>query len=79
MVESFVDTAPFSGTCYIAAGFKLLGQTQGFAKTCQYCTYHGKQKAVFIKVLDQGFHLELGIRPNPHPLRIDNTKEGTEK
>lgn len=32
MVEAFVGTAKFSGTCYKAAGFKLLGQTQGFSK-----------------------------------------------
>ncbi len=41
MVETFVDTAQFSGSCYKAAGFKLLGQTQGFAKTGQNYTYHG--------------------------------------
>lgn len=74
MVETFVDTAQFSSNCYKAAGFKLLGQTQGFAKTGQNYTCHGKQKAVFIKVLDQGFYLELGTRPDPRPLRIRYAK-----
>jgi SRSO17 transposase len=79
MVETFVDTAKFNGTCYKAAGFILLGQTQGFAKAGPNYTYHGKQKAVFIKVLDQEFHLELGTRPDPRPLRIRYAKGRGEK
>ena len=79
MVETFVDTAKFSGTCYKAAGFSLLGQTQGFAKTGSNYTYHGKKKAVFIKVLDQRFHSELGTRPDPRPLKIRYAKERGEK
>jgi len=79
MVETFVDSAKYSGSCYKAAGFKLLGQTQGFAKAGQNYIYHGNKKAVFIKVIDQGFHLELGTRPDPRPLRIRYAKGRGEK
>ncbi len=32
LLESFVDTARFAGTCYKAANWRYLGQTQGWGK-----------------------------------------------
>jgi len=79
MVETFVDSAKYSGSCYKAAGFKLLGQTKGFAKAGPNYIYHGNKKAVFIKVIDQGFLLNSAPGPIPAPLEFATRKEGAKK
>jgi len=49
MVETFVDSTRYAGTCYKAAGFKDLGLTDGFARDrkTRY-RYHGIRKSVFV-------------------------------
>ena len=51
LVETFVDISRFSGTCYKAANWIYLGQTQGFGKSARRYYYHGQPKAVFIRTL----------------------------
>lgn len=70
LVETFVDASRYTGTCYKAAGWRLLGETQGFAKIGDAYKYHGKRKKVFAKVLDPRFRKELGVQPNPRPLKV---------
>lgn len=70
LVETFVDPSRYKGTCYKAAGWTLLGETQGFAKVGNTYTYHGNRKKVFVKVLDSHFRKELGVKPDPRPLPI---------
>jgi hypothetical protein len=55
LVETFVDRSRYEGTCYKAAGWQPLGQTQGFAKVGHAYTYHGHRKTVFVKVLVDRF------------------------
>jgi hypothetical protein len=51
LVETFVDAARFRGTCYLAAGWQMLGATRGFAKRGQGYVAHGQPKRVFVRPL----------------------------
>jgi hypothetical protein len=51
-VESFVDSQLFRGTAYQAAGWKLLGQTDGFGRVAQdFYTRHDRPKQLWVKSL----------------------------
>jgi hypothetical protein len=51
LAETFVDSARFRGTCYLAAGWQVLGQTRGFAKRNRQYWRHGQPKLVFVRPL----------------------------
>jgi len=51
LVETFVDAARFRGTCYLAAGWQMLGATRGFAKHGPGYVAHGQPKQVWIRSL----------------------------
>jgi hypothetical protein len=51
LAETFVDGARFSGVCYRAAGFEVLGSTRGFAKRNRRYWYHGQTKLVLVRPL----------------------------
>ncbi len=48
LAETFVDPARFSGTCYRAANWIVLGRTRGFAKQQQSYRSHGRPKLVLV-------------------------------
>jgi len=57
LAETFVDPQRFVGSCYKAAGWEYLGDTQGFRKSAKHYIYHGNPKLTFIKVIDKaGMH-----------------------
>ena len=52
MVESFVDSQWFHGTCYRAQGWTLLGQTQGYGRHAEdYDTGHERPKQLWVREL----------------------------
>jgi hypothetical protein len=51
VAETFVDSARFQGTCYRAAGWKVLGRTRGFAKQGRGYICHGRSKTVLVRPL----------------------------
>jgi hypothetical protein len=51
LAETFVDGSRFRGTCYHAAGWKLLGTSRGFAKNNRRYWHHGQPKLVFVRPL----------------------------
>lgn len=53
LAETFVDSQRFRGTCYQAANWIYLGQTQGFGKSAHRYFYHGQSKAIFVRPLNQ--------------------------
>ena len=70
LVETFVDPSRFSGTCYRAAGWVKLGETQGYARHHGGWEYHGRPKVVLVKELKVGVRQVLGDpRPNPQLTR----------
>ena len=66
LVETFVDPARFSGTCYRAAGWVELGRTRGFARRSGRWEHHGHPKLVLVRELERGTR-EMLRDPRPHP------------
>ncbi len=75
LIETFIDTSRFTGTCYRASGWEYLGQTQGYGRDTSGFTYHGNKKAIYIKVVDKGFKREF----NPCMDRLNNKTKELEK
>lgn len=48
LAETFVDHSRFSGTCYRAANWILLGQTRGYARKAGRYVLHGQPKTVLV-------------------------------
>jgi hypothetical protein len=55
LVETFVDTTRYKGTCYRAANWIHVGNTAGSAKKGNSYRYHGQPKAVYIYPLHRQF------------------------
>ena len=51
LVETFVDSARFRGTCYLAAGWKDIGETKGFSRKGQGYVANGVRKKILVKPL----------------------------
>lgn len=52
LVESFVDSQLFRGTCYKAQGWTLLGQTRGYGRQAEdYYTAHERPKQLWVREL----------------------------
>jgi predicted transposase YbfD/YdcC len=50
LAETFVDPSRFCGTCYLAAGWKPLGQTDGFGRNPRGSYIeHGNRKIIFVR------------------------------
>ena len=49
LVETFVDSSRFEGTCYRAANWQHVGQTGGSAKKGNDYHYHGQPKAIRLR------------------------------
>lgn len=73
LVETFVDRDKYRGTCYYAANWHYLGETRGFGKVGKTFVYHGKQKGVFIYMLNRQFLRIIAQdpcrRPDPNTVR----------
>jgi len=75
IVETFVDTREFSGTCYQAANWIRVGATQGRGRQDR----HGKRaegvKDIYVYVLAEDFRVRLGLSAQaglgPLPLDAD--------
>jgi len=59
LAETFVDLGRFAGTCYRAANWIYMGQTQGSAKRGNAYHYHGQPKAVYLYPLARRFRQVL--------------------
>lgn len=68
LAETFVDPSRFSGTCYRAQGWTLLGHTRGFGKKAGKYFQHDQKKLVFVKPLAKQF-----VRILSDPLCQDET------
>ncbi len=73
LVETFVDTDKYRGTCYRAANWRYLGETLGFSKEGKTFVYHGRRKAVYAYLLDGRF--PSIIEACPHRYRAPKVRE----
>jgi hypothetical protein len=60
LVESFVDTARFEGSCYRAANWVRVGQTQGRGRQDRAHRYEAGIKAIYVYPLVEDFRERLG-------------------
>ncbi len=77
LVETFVDTDKYKGTCYQAANWMYLGETRGFSKIGKTFVYHGHRKGVYIYGLNQKLQHLINSAPchrtlNPKRERVPN-------
>jgi len=63
LMETFVDPRQFAGTCYRAAGWKLLGETTGRGLARPGRRYHSSPRLILVKSLDKDFRHLLGTEP----------------
>lgn len=59
LMETFVDPAEYSGTCYRAAGWIELGRTSGQGLRRQGCAYTTTPKLIYVKPLSKDFRERL--------------------
>ena len=62
LLETFVDTTRFKGTCYKAANWQCVGKTAGRGKYDRYNKATQPIKAVFLYPLSPHFREELNVR-----------------
>jgi SRSO17 transposase len=72
MVETFVDSEKYNGTCYIAANWTYLGTTKGFGRIGKGFVYHGHTKSIYVKIMNRRF--SSAFHPNLDRL-CDERKE----
>jgi SRSO17 transposase len=68
LLETFVDSRYFEGTCYKASNWVHIGHTQGSTKQGKGYRYHGNPKEVYLYVLDPDFRRIIDCRQQPAPL-----------
>src|SRR6059036_703934 len=61
LVESFVDTSRFSGACYRAANWILVGQSQGRGRQDRYSKHEKTIKDIYVYPLERDFRDRLGL------------------
>jgi hypothetical protein len=66
LAETFVETPRFTGACYRAANWKVVGQTRGFSKSGQRYTKNATPKQILVYPL-LPTAIKMLADPNPHP------------
>ncbi len=70
VIESFVDSEMFLGTCYKASGWTLMGLTQGYRRSRQdYYEEHHRPKQLWMRELKAGARTVLRGRNLPEGLK----------
>ncbi len=78
LVETFVDSARYTGASYRAANWQCLGESKGYAKEGISYRYHGVRKDIYVFVLDPRFRRRIGcVAPPPswRPSRMTSVEE----
>lgn len=80
LLETFVDSRYFEGTCYKASNWQYLGKTYGSTKQGMGYRYHGNPKEVYLYVLDPDFRkiIDCCQQPAPDFNRLPPTKTKVE-
>ena len=73
LVESFVDTEVFAGTCYQAANWIEIGQTQGRGRQDRARKKDKTVKAIYVYPLVEDFRTRMGVVAAAAPPAIDIT------
>ena len=61
LLESFVDSAHFTGTCYQAANWIRIGRTQGRGRQDRFRQANETVKDIYVYPLEKDFRAQLGL------------------
>ena len=78
LLETFVDSRYFKGTCYKASNWLHIGQTHGSTKQGKGYRYHGNAKEIYLYVINPEFRKIIGCRQRPLLNRPPQTKNKVE-
>ena len=67
LVESFVDTSCFSGTCYKAANWVRVGSTKGRGRQDRYVKMPETVKDIYLYPLEKDFRIKFGLPADSGP------------
>jgi len=65
LVETFVETERFRGTCFRAANWKVIGQTRGRGRQDRENRSSETCKAIYVYPIEADFRTRLGVAPEP--------------
>lgn len=68
LLETFIDSRYFKGTCYRATNWLHIGHTHGSSKQGKGYRYHGSKKEIYLYVLEPDFRRFIDCRQKPWPL-----------
>jgi hypothetical protein len=61
LLESFVDTSHYTGTCYRAANWQYLGRTKGRGRQDVFRKREESIKDIYVYPLDESFRVKMGL------------------
>ena len=64
LVESFVDTSSYSGACYQAANWMVVGKTKGRGRQDRFKQFALSRKAIYVYPLEKDFRRRMGLPPD---------------
>ena len=64
LVESFVETESYSGTCYRAANWRMIGRTRGRGRQDRDRRAPETLKDIYVHVLRKDFRKRMGLSPD---------------
>jgi hypothetical protein len=64
LLESFVDTSHYRGTCYKAANWQWIGRTKGRGRQDVLKKQEETVKDIYVYPLDQDFRIKMGLAAN---------------
>jgi SRSO17 transposase len=81
LLETFIDSRYFKGTCYKASNWLHIGHTYGSSKHGKGYRYHGSKKEIYLYVIEPDFRRIIDCRQKPQPLfdRSPQTKSKVEE
>jgi hypothetical protein len=71
LLESFVDSENFVGTCYKAANWLAIGQSQGRGRQDRQHLHAKSVKDIFVYALEPQFRDLMGVAPPPAPVALE--------
>ena len=74
LIESFVDSEQYAGTCYRAANWIEIGQTKGRGRQDRFTKSALSRKAIYVYPLESEFRKHLGLSPNAGAGALDVTE-----
>ena len=61
LAESFVDTSRYTGACYRASNWILVGKTKGRGRQDRYSEYALSTKAIYVYPIEHDFRRRMGL------------------